>query len=139
MTAHDAMLTDLRQHQVICRDLLTLAERESQLLRHGQAVALTEIYDTRRILLPRLSDSLERIRRHRQDWQTLTLTERAAQPEINFLVRQVQDLTMRVILLDRENEQGLLRRGFVPAREVASVTPQRPHFVADLYRRQQGT
>ena len=139
MTAHDSMLTDLRQHQLICRELLTLAERESQLLRHGQAVALTELYETRKILLPRLADSLERIRRHRQDWQGLTLAERAAQPEINFLARQVQDLTMRVILLDRENEQGLLRRGLVPARELGSLAPQRPHFVADLYRRQQGT
>jgi len=137
MTAHDSMLTDLRQHQVICRELLTLAERESPLLRHGPMTALNEIYEARKTLLPRLADSLEKIRRHRQDWQALTAAARAAQPEINFLVRQVQDLTMRVLHLDRENEQGLLRRGLVPARDVGSVGQQRPHFVADLYRRQQ--
>ena len=43
---------------------------------------------------------------------------------------------MKIILLDRENEQGLLRRGLVPARELPSVNQQRPNFVADLYRRQ---
>jgi hypothetical protein len=43
---------------------------------------------------------------------------------------------MKFILLDRENEQGLLRRGMVPARELPSVNRQRPHFVAELYLRQ---
>jgi len=38
--------------------------------------------------------------------------------------------------LDRENEQALLRRSLVPARQLPSVNRQRPHFVADLYRRQ---
>ena len=137
MTAHDSMLADLRQHQVLCRELLLLAERETTLLRQAQESGLKEIYETRKTVLPRLNESLIKIRRHRQDWQALTAAERAAQPEINFLVRQVQDLTMRVILLDRENEQGLLRRGLVPAREVPALGQARPHFVADLYRRQQ--
>ncbi len=53
-----------------------------------------------------------------------------------MLLRQNQDLTMKIIVLDRENEQNLLRRGLVPARELPSVNRQRPHFVADLYRRQ---
>ena len=52
-------------------------------------------------------------------------------------MRQAQELIMRVILLDRDNEQGLLRRGWSPAREIPSAQRQRPHFVADLYRRQQ--
>jgi hypothetical protein len=43
---------------------------------------------------------------------------------------------MKFILLDRENEQGLLRRGLVPPRQLPSVNRQRPHFVAELYRRQ---
>ena len=90
----------------------------------------------RKTLLPRLNESLEKVRQHRIIWQNFTAAERAAQPEVGFLVRQVQDLTMRVILLDRENEQGLLRRGLIPAREIPSAQQQRPHFVADLYRRQ---
>lgn len=130
------MLTDLRSHQVLCRELLTLAERESQTLRQDQPQALQEIYSTKKALLPRLRESLEKVRQYRIYWQSLGAAERAAQPEITFLVRQVQDLIMRVILLDRENEQGLLRRGLIPAREIPAAQQQRPHFVAGLYRRQ---
>ena len=130
------MLTDLRQHQLLCREILTLAERESQALRQAQSAVLQEISDLRRLVLPRLSASLEKVREHRQCWQGLTAAERAAQPEISFLIRQVQDLIMRVLLLDRENEQGLLRLGLVPAREMNVVAGQRPNFVAGLYRKQ---
>ena len=130
------MLTDLRTHQMICRELLVLAERESQALRQNQTEVLHEVYRTKQVLLPRLNESLEKVRQHRVLWQSLTAAERSAQPEISFLVRQVQDLIMRVILMDRENEQGLLRRGLIPPREIPSMNQHRPHFVANLYRRQ---
>jgi flagellar biosynthesis/type III secretory pathway chaperone len=130
------LAADLRAHQAICRELLLLAERECHILSQGQTAAFPEIAQSRRALLPRLKESLETVRRHRLHWQSLAPAERAAHPEINFLVRQVQDLTMRVILLDRENEQGLLRRGLIPPREIPSANQRRPHFVTDLYRRQ---
>lgn len=136
MNPFPQMLADLQTHQNICRELLVLAERETQGLRQSQTDVLQEIHQVRKTLLPRLNESLEKIRQHRVLWQSHTVAERAAQPEIGFLVRQVQDLTMRVILLDRENEQGLLRRGLIPAREIPSAQQQRPHFVANLYRRQ---
>ncbi len=129
------MLADLRAHQIVCRELLALAERESQALRQGQAAALHDVHQSRKPLLPRLSESLEKVRQHRILWQSLTAAERSGQPEIAFLVRQAQDLIMRVILLDRENEQGLLRRGLIPPREIPPAQQQRPHFVANLYRR----
>jgi hypothetical protein len=132
------LLTDLRAHQTICRELLALAERESQALRLNQPSTLDELYRLKRVLLPRLEESLEKVRRQRALWQNLTPAERSAQPEIQFLVRQLQDVTMRVIHLDRDNEQGLLRRGLIPPRDLpaAQQRQQRPHFVADLYRRQ---
>lgn len=136
MNTSPQMQTDLRAHQTLCRELLNLAERESQALRQNQTVALNEVYQTKKVLQPKLNESAEKVRQHRLRWQSLTAAERAAQPEISYLVRQVQDLIMRVILLDRENEQGLLRRGLIPPRELPSAQTQRPHFVADLYRRQ---
>ena len=132
------LLNDLRDHQTLCRELLLMAERESQALHANQTPQLEEVYRVKRLLLPRLKESLAVVRQHRIHWQGLTPAERSAQPEVQFLIRQIQDLTMRVIHLDRENEQGLLRRGLIPARELASAQQQqqRPHFVADLYRRQ---
>lgn len=135
MNTFPQMLADLRAHQSVCRELLVLAERESQALRQGQATVLHEVHQARKPLLPRLSDSLEKVRQHRIQWQRLTAAERAVQPEIGFLVRQAQDLILRVLLLDRENEQGLLRRGLIPPHEIPAAQQQRPHFVAGLYRR----
>jgi len=135
MNAHAQMLADLRAHQNLSRDLLTLAEQESHALRHQEKERLREISDARRRLLPGLGQSVAAIRTHRQRWQALSPVERTAQPEIGFLIRQTQDLIMRTILLDRENEQGLLRQGLIPARELSAVSPQRPHWVANLYRR----
>ena len=136
MNALHQMLADLRQLQSISRELLTLAENEAHALRHDGTAELRVAGDRRRELLPRLDETLEKIRVHRKQWQLLTAGERAAQPEIGYLLRQTQDLIMRVVLLDRENEQGLLRRGLIPAREIPSAQQQRPHFVANLYRRQ---
>lgn len=138
MNSFTEMLTDLHAYRALGRDLLTLAERESQSLQHAPGPGLSQIYESRKLLLPRLNESLEKIRAHRSRWQTLTSSERQQQPELNALIRQVQDLIMRVILLDRQNEQCLLRRGLVPAREMANVSAnqQRPNFVASLYQRQ---
>jgi hypothetical protein len=136
MNSSQQMLADMRFLQSISRELLSLAEREAHALRHDGTTELRTASELRRELLPRLNEALEKIRVHRKHWQMLTASERAAQPEIGYLLRQTQDLIMRVVLLDRENEQGLLRRGLIPAREIPSAPAQRPHFVANLYRRQ---
>ena len=57
MNALSQMITDLRAHQVISRELLALAERESQALRQAQPNALQEIHQTRKTLLPRFGGS----------------------------------------------------------------------------------
>jgi len=137
MNARLEMLADLRLHQTLSRELLTLAEQESHALHHQEKDRLREISEGRRSLLPTLNQSVATLRAHRQRWRELTPEERAAQPEVGFLIRQTQDLIMRTVLLDRENEQNLLRQGLIPARELPGAAPQRPHWVANLYRRQE--
>ncbi len=70
------------------------------------------------------------------DWQQRNAQERAREFHLPALLRETQDLIMKIIVLDRENEQALLRKGLVPARHLPHPNRQRPHFVADLYRRQ---
>ena len=127
---------ELQARLALCQELFSVIERESQALRRVDQPSLFEFHQLRKNLLPRLNQSLDTLRKHRASWQKLSQEERARHPEIGMLLRQNQDLTMKVIVLDRENEQSLLRRGLVPARELPSVNRQRPHFVADLYRRQ---
>lgn len=136
MNADDELIDALRRHMAVCTELLAVAEREGQSLRHAAQPAHFEFYQLKKNLLPSLNQSLDSLRQHRAKWQRLDAEERTRHPQVAQLLRQSQDLTMKVIVLDRENEQALLRRGLVPARQLPSVNRQRPHFVADLYRRQ---
>jgi hypothetical protein len=136
MTPPQDIIDDLKKHFTLCQELLVAVEREGQTLRRTDNPSLFEFCKLRKNLLPRLTQSLDSLRRHRARWQKFSLDERARHPEIGMLLRQNQDLTMKIILLDRENEQSLLRRGLVPPRELPSVNRQRPHYVAELYRRQ---
>src|SRR5580692_12773476 len=135
MSTPQEIAADLKARLALCQEILSVIEREDLALRRPDNPSLFEFHQLRKNLLPRLNQSLDTLRRHRVDWQRFSPDERARHPEIGMLLRQNQDLTMKIILLDRENEQSLLRRGLVPPRELPSVNRQRPHFVAELYRR----
>lgn len=132
------LAADLRAHFGLCEDILAIVTRESQALRSPAEVPAFDFYQGRKSLLPRLDQSLGRLKQHRQAWQRLSPAERARHPEVAALLRSNQDLIMRILVLDRENEQALLRRGLVPPRHLPPVQRLRPHYVADLYRRHQG-
>jgi hypothetical protein len=55
--------------------------------------------------------------------------------EIDELFRDIQSLLPRLLLLDRENQQEMLRRGLIPALQLPPAASQQPNFVARLYRR----
>ena len=135
MNKSPEVIEALNQHLAVCQELLLVVEGEGQALRRSDPPSLFQFYQQKKNLLPCLNQSLDGLRKHRVNWQRLSLDERAGQPEVGSLLRKSQDLTMKIIVLDRENEQALLRRGLVPARELPSVNRQRPHFVTDLYRR----
>jgi len=129
------MVKDLKQHMAICHELLDIIERESQsLCSSGESIA-KEHFERKKLLLPQLNNSVAMIRKHRMTWQGLSKEQRGQHAEFSTLVRQCQDLIMKIITLDRENEQGLLRRGLVPNNQLPSANRQRPNYVADVYRR----
>lgn len=136
MNSLPSMVADLQGHLTLCQDILKLVETESLTLHHTQTGLSFESYQAKKNLLPRLNQSLNQIRQHRATWQKLSPAERAQFPDVPGLLRQNQDLIMKIIVLDRENEQALLRQGLVPPRQLPAAQRQRPHFVADLYRRQ---
>jgi hypothetical protein len=137
MNSQPDLAQDLRHHLTVCQEILSLSQRENQSLRDPTTLSQFEVYQARKALLPRLDESLSRLRQARLRWQKMTQSQRAEYPEIPPLLRQTQDLVMRIIVLDRENEQTMLRRGMIPPRHIPPVAAQRPHFVADLYRRNQ--
>jgi hypothetical protein len=129
------MARDLRAHLLLGEELLLLVERENQSFNATDCGSALEFTQVRKSLLPRLDQSLARLKQHRAAWLRLHPELRKQYPEIASLLRLNQDLSMKIIFLDRENEQILLRRGMLPARQLPPANRQRPHFVSDLYRR----
>jgi hypothetical protein len=134
-SATSLLVADLRAHADVCSELLTVVSSENRALHGSGPYAAFDFYQRRKDLLPRLGQSLISLRAQRMAWQQLGPAERTQPAEIAALLRSNQDLVMRIIVLDRENEQALLRRGLVPPRHLPPAERARPHFVADLYRR----
>ena len=139
MTAVSEFAEDLRAHRALCESILALAARENSTLR-SQAEGLTsESSAQRKKFLAELNNSLDKIREHRIAWMRLEPAQRQGYPEIAELLRENQNLIMKILVLDRENEQALLRKGLVPLRHVPPANRQRPHFVSSLYQRNSAT
>ncbi len=98
------MRRDLQSHTEICDELFTLAARENQMLRC--AIDFTPGLNdySRKDLLFRLKKALDALRAHRITWQKLPTAERTRYPELSRLIRTAQDLTMKIVVLDRKNE-----------------------------------
>ena len=126
---------DLRVHLALCEEAMALTIRENQALGNQSGYSPFEFYHKRKDLLPRLEESLMALRKWRNRWQQAGPAERAGCSEVKALFQSVQTLLMKVLLLDRENQQALLRRGLLPAQHLPSRAAQQPHCVADAYRR----
>lgn len=136
MTDPTAIRQDLTRHLALCRQILELVEREAAAFRTAEPGGQFGCFQEKKALLGKLEESVEALKGRRTEWLAATPAQRAQHRDIDLLLRQNQDLIMKIIVLDRENEQSLLRRGLVPTRHLPPPNRQRPHFVADLYRRQ---
>jgi len=130
-----ALTKDLKEHLRISEDILKIVEQENIKLRDASSTANFESMVQKKAILPELEESLARLKEQRAEWLRQSAEERARHPEIAGLLRQNQDVIMKIIVLDRENEHALLRKGLVPPRHLPSPAKQKPHYVADLYRR----
>jgi hypothetical protein len=127
----------LSAHQQWCYRALEMVTRENSELARGGEPAWESFRNKRKDLLKELDTLVKCLRTHRLAWNRLTPEERHCDTQVPALLRSNTDLIMRIVLLDRENEQLLLRRGLLPAVHLPPANRQRPHFVTDLYRRNQ--
>jgi len=118
-------------------DLLNIASDEERALRSPDSYAAGTHDTPRRRKLREMDQTLATLRDQRLSWQSLSPNERAKHPDIHRLIRTTQELGMKVIRMDRGNEQSLLRRGLLPARCLPSAESQRPNYVTGLYQRHQ--
>ena len=131
-----ALIHDLREHLGCCETALALAAEENRALNSASEFQLFSFQQQRKQLLLGLDASLLRLRTWRLAWQQFAVADRERCSEVKPLFQKIQDLLMRVLVLDRENQQALLRRGLVPPKHLSlAAGPQPPHYVANLYRR----
>lgn len=129
------MISDLRAYLGICDEALALTTRENQALAGAADYQPFEFFQLRTSLLPRLETALVQLRKWREIWLRTSPEERASCSEVKVLFQSVQGLLMKLLLLDRENQQALLRRGLVPPRHLATAAVQQPNYVASVYKR----
>jgi len=131
-----ALARDLREHLGFCETALSLATEENRALAGAGDYQPFDFYQKRKTLLSGLDASLLRLRTWRQAWQQVDPADRERCAEVKPMFQAIQDLLMRVLLLDRENQQALLRRGLVPPKHLSlAAAPQPPHYVASVYGR----
>lgn len=126
---------ELRSYLDLCREFLAVFTDENQALRRSGPWSPEVFNEQRKRLLPRLESGLIKLRSFRQWWERIPAAQRESCGEIRELFRDIQNLLPRLLLLDRENQQELLRRGLIPATQLPPAASQRPNFVASLYRR----
>jgi len=129
------LASELRAYLDLCREFLAVFTEENQSLRRPEPWSPDIYSGQRKRLLPRLESGLMKLRSFRQWWERIPAGQREASTEISELFRDIQNLLPRLLMLDRENQQELLRRGLVPAAQLPPAASQRPNFVASLYRR----
>jgi len=127
---------DLERHLSLCQEILALVEAENQVLRSSESIDYQSITPKKQVFIQRLQHSIEQLRKQRVLWQQMSAGDKARNPDVGRLLKQNQELIMKIVMLDRENEQLLLRKGMVPAQHLPPVQRQHPHFVSELYRRQ---
>ncbi len=124
----NGLALDLQAFRALGEEILGLVTRESQALSNQNDYQPGEFNQTRIHLIPELDSALMNLRTQRQSRRQATQSE-----EIAKLFQTIQSLLMKILHLDRENQQALLRRGLVPAKHLPPVAAQRPHYVAGLY------
>ena len=126
---------DLRTFLVLCEEALALATSESLVFNSGPAYQPAEFTPRRKSLLSGLDQALANLKRIRLVWQQTDPAERNRCDEVKALFQAVQGTLMKVLLLDRENQQAMLRQGLVPVQHLPAAAAQRSHFVTGLYQR----
>jgi hypothetical protein len=126
----------LQEHQQLCRQMLAVFEREAAGLQAGDLSVLTEADAARRELLPRLQALTRQLRAQREAWERLPDAQRQWPAPLRALLEENQALVLRLLALDRENQQARLRLGLVPPQHwPAPQPPAGQGYVSELYRR----
>ena len=134
--ALSALANELQTHISLCGEILVVVQQEHQKLKTSAVDDLAALQAGRQGMLERLNAAQESILTHKEVWTRLQPTERQQRPDITNLLKQSTDLIMKIVSLDRENEQLMLRNKLVPPSHLPPAQRQNPNLVAKMYKDQ---
>ncbi len=115
-------------HLRLCEELLTLLKEENRRLKHRGEAPDEETLERKRELLPAFDASLAAMRALQEEQPQIL-------PALREKLKNAQNLIMKMLLLDRENEQ-LLLKVIVPVVRTEAAKPGM-HTVRSIYQRNQ--
>ncbi|MBN2068970.1 MAG: hypothetical protein JW739_04970 [Opitutales bacterium] len=92
----------IRRHLDLCDQVYTVLNEENRILRGTGQVPEAAFLERKRALLPQLTESVDELKQ-------LRASEPHLGPILKDLVESAQKKLMKIFLLDRENEQLLLK------------------------------
>jgi|TARA_B100000959_G_scaffold284304_1_gene355538 superoxide dismutase len=134
--ALSALASELQAHMILCSEILAVVQQEHQKLKTSVVDDLAALQAGRQGMLERLNVAQEGIRTHKEEWMRLQPAERQQRPDIANLLKQSTDLIMKIVSLDRENEQLMLRNKLVPPNHLPPAQRQNPNLIAKMYKDQ---
>ena len=134
--ALSALANELQAHISLCGEILSVIQQEHQKLKTSAVDDLAALQAGRQGMLERLNTAQEGILAHKEAWMRLQPDERQQRPDIANLLKQSTDLIMKIVSLDRENEQLMLRNKLVPPSHLPPAQRQNPNLVAKMYKDQ---
>lgn len=135
----EVLKDELHAYTKVCEEIHGIVQRENHFLKSNDPQQIHQFQQSRRELLGRLVSTQQRLLVHKASWIRVPAAARAKHPEVGAILRKTMDLIMRTIVLDRENEQLLLRHQMVPPNQLPSPRRQDPRFVTQLYNRSKQT
>jgi hypothetical protein len=130
-----SIAAELHHFLEVCETTLTLATREAQALAGSEEYLPADFGRQRKNLLPNLETALMNLRNQRSLWLNCHPEVREHCDEVKLLFHKIQGILMKLLSLDRENQQAMLRRGLMPAQFVPASATQKPNYVASIYQR----
>ena len=129
-----ALAHALQAHIDLCGEVLATVQQEHQSLKTNQVEDLTQLQNRRQEMLERLTTAQAGIAAHKDAWGALNKAQKQTMPEIGQRLKQCTDLIMKIVSLDRENEQLMLRNKLVPPGHLPPAERQNPNLVAKIYK-----
>tara|TARA_B100001123_G_scaffold416454_2_gene518107 strand:+ start:1591 stop:2052 length:462 start_codon:yes stop_codon:yes gene_type:complete len=129
-----ALAHALQAHIDLCSEILQVVKNEHQQLKANQVDDLTQLQGARQGMLEKLSAAQSEISSHKDAWDALSQSQKQSMPEIGKRLSLCTDLIMKIVSLDRENEQLMLRNKIVPPGHLPPAERQNPNLVAKIYK-----